>query len=122
MCLPRVRLKQRQQVADMSTVCESVEQDWSGVHRLNHLQESVHSALGQLIRQRRVYYTRSKGYFLVTPSDLQQQSPQTFLRGLTCGARMSRLRHSLRERGGGTTGEAGLPKMVDQVWILGGIA
>ena len=61
------RLKQRGELADMTTLCDAVEKDWSGAHRLeSQLKESVHSALGQLIKLRRVYYT-GKGYFLVTP-------------------------------------------------------
>ena len=31
------------------------------------LRDSVHAALGNLIKARRVYYTGNKGYFLVTP-------------------------------------------------------
>ena len=114
------RLKQHEQVADMSVVCESVERDWSGAHRLDHLREAVHSALGQLIRQRRVYYTRNKGYFLVMPPEQQQQSPQILLKGLMTSARMSRLRHSLRDapRRGEATSGGGTPKTTDQVWLM----
>lgn len=61
----------------MTILCEAVERDWSGaqnghasstVDGANHLKESVHAALGQLIKQRKVYYT-GKGYFLVTPTE-----------------------------------------------------
>ncbi len=62
-------------MADINTVCESVESDWSGAHRVQQqqqqqvssptgaespavpLKDQVHQALGQLIKQRRVYYT-----------------------------------------------------------------
>ena len=92
------RLKQRGDVADMSSVCSAVETDWSGASRIvtdptdptRNLRDSVHAALGQLIKARRVYYTGNKGYFLVTPDG--GGSPQKLV--------ASRLRHSLRERGG----------------------
>ena len=74
----------------MNTLCESVEKDWSGASRIEHLKESVHSALGQLIKQRKVYYT-GKGYFLVTPD-----SP---IKGI--GTRLNKFRHSLRDRSSG---------------------
>ena len=60
----------------MSSVCSAVESDWSGASRINGdnngdegktLRDSVHAALGNLIKARRVYYTGNKGYFLVTP-------------------------------------------------------
>ena len=52
----------------MTALCDAVEKDWSGANRLEaQLKESVHSALGQLIKLRRVYYTGKGGYFLVTP-------------------------------------------------------
>ena len=97
----------------MTTLCEAVEQDWSGAHRLDHLKESVHAALGHLIKQRRVYYTGNKGYFLVAPDS---GSP---LKGL--GNRLSRFRHSLRDKhfGGGGSGAAKpattTSKLVDRV-------
>ena len=67
----------------MNTILDSVQQDWSSlVHRLqvdgsndggNHssedLRDKVHSALGALIKQRKVYYTGNKGYFLVGPAE-----------------------------------------------------
>ena len=68
------RLKQRGQVADMNTIIEAVNQDWTSlVSRLKlqeaELRDSVHSSLGALIKQRKVYYTGNKGYFLVGPAD-----------------------------------------------------
>ena len=69
-------MKQRGQIADMDSMCQSVEQDWSGsggglIGRLlidggkSNLKDTVHGALGNLIKQRKVYYTGNKGYFLV---------------------------------------------------------
>ncbi len=90
------RLKQRNETADMNALCDAVESDFAGVPS-GPLRESVHSALGQLIKQRRVYYT-GKGYFLVTPAasatDGIMSSP--LIKGL--GTRINHLRHSLRDR------------------------
>ena len=60
------RLKQRGQVADMNTIIEAVHQDWSSlVNRIKNetpeLEKAVHSALGALIKQRKIYYTGNKG-------------------------------------------------------------
>ena len=51
----------------MPTVCDCVDQDWSGAAKARGsgetggdsppLRDQVHQALGQLIKQRRVYYT-----------------------------------------------------------------
>lgn len=74
LCLILARLKQRCQVADMNTIIEAVNQDWSSLVSRMKLQEAelrdtVHSSLGALIKQRKVYYTGNKGYFLVGPAD-----------------------------------------------------
>lgn len=153
--LPR-RLKQRQQVADISTVCDSVESDWSGAHSRTaqqdqqqqdqqSLRDQVHQALGQLIKQRRVYYTGestvgregigcwdlggrrsddvwppsgNKGYFLVSPSEGAAGAGvgNPVLRGLGgLGHRFTRIRHSLRDRSGSPNGRSTGGRMVDQV-------
>eukprot|EP00095_Tigriopus_kingsejongensis_P006000 maker-scaffold505_size153196-snap-gene-0.19 protein:Tk06000 transcript:maker-scaffold505_size153196-snap-gene-0.19-mRNA-1 annotation:"AGAP006598-PA" len=91
LCLILARLKQRNQTADMITLCDAVEQDWSGANQNLHLKDSVHAALGQLIKQRKVYYT-GKGYFLVNPSDATSNPLKMF------GNRFSRIRHSLRDK------------------------
>ena len=111
----------------MNTILDSVQQDWSSlVHRLkvdgssneggNHsggedLRDKVHSALGALIKQRKVYYTGNKGYFLVGPdsnSNANNQgcssifsnatSPQAKLTS-SIGSKFSQFRHSLRNNG-----------------------
>lgn len=107
----------------MNTILDSVQQDWSSlVHRLqvdgsndggNHssedLRDKVHSALGALIKQRKVYYTGNKGYFLVGPAEnhhsnnanqgcssiFNATSPQAKLTS-SIGSKFSQLRHSLR--------------------------
>lgn len=73
----------------MTALCDAVGKDWSGAHRLeSQLKESVHSALGQLIKLRRVYYT-GKGYFLVTP-DSSAAGGAGPMKGL--GTRFNKLR------------------------------
>ena len=78
-------MKHRQQIADMDTICEVIRTDWStgvvarmladnGSSKDDSLKSLVHSSLGSLIKQRKVYYTGNKGYFLVVnKSDCQQQ-------------------------------------------------
>ena len=119
LCLILARMKQRGQVADMNTILEAVNQDWASlVHRLrvdenNHnsdLRDNVHSALGALIKQRKVYYTGNKGYFLVGPAENHSSANQgctifsnatspTTAAKLTLGSKFSQLRHSLRQNG-----------------------
>jgi hypothetical protein len=81
----------------MNTLCDAVESDFP-ISSFN-VRESVHSALGQLIKQRKVYYT-GKGYFLVTPSTSATADgsiiTSPLIKGL--GNRINRLRHSLRDR------------------------
>ena len=50
----------------MNTIIEAVHQDWSSlVNRIKNetpeLEKAVHSALGALIKQRKIYYTGNKG-------------------------------------------------------------
>ena len=72
----------------MTALCDAVGKDWSGAHRLeSQLKESVHSALGQLIKLRRVYYTGKGGYFLVTPDSAGP------MKGL--GTRFNKLRYQI---------------------------
>ena len=123
------RLKQRGQVADMNTIIDAVNQDWSTlVSRMklqdDELRDSVHSALGALIKQRKVYYTGNKGYFLVCPSgntvngasEDQRSNGNGCINGASLlfgngtsngagklttsaiGSKFSHLRHSMRER------------------------
>lgn len=91
LCLILARLKQRNETADMATLCEAVEHDWSGANQNEHLKDSIHAALGQLIKQRKVYYT-GKGYFLVNPTDVSVNPLRIF------GNRFSRFRHSIRDK------------------------
>ena len=69
LCLILARMKQRGETAEMNSLCEAIESDWSGAHRIEpgSVKEAVHAALGQLIKLRKVYYTGNKGYFLVAP-------------------------------------------------------
>lgn len=129
------RLKQRGQVADMNTIIEAVNQDWATlVNRIKHqfnqgqsadLRDNVHSALGALIKQRKVYYTGNKGYFLVGPSDASSNAngctPGLFnsnggsngANKLTTvsslGSKFSHLRHSMRERSSSSNGSHNSP-------------
>ena len=114
------RLKHRNQVADMNTICDEVRRDWSGQgsDKSVQLKEPIHAALSLLIKQRRVYYTGNKGYFLVNPSDAN--SP---FKGL--GNRFNKLRHSLRISNSheGSKKSPSFSNMVDQeCQTLGGIA
>ena len=65
------RLKQTEQTVDMELLCKTVEREWNGVApfcRTNGhdtLRETIHQSLGGLIKQRKIYYTGNKGYFLV---------------------------------------------------------
>jgi hypothetical protein len=120
-------------VADMTTIINAVNQDWSSLvtrMKLNSaaanvngdindaeaLRDNVHSALGALIKQRKVYYTGNKGYFLVGPTDNSGSSGSTATNGCTSmlfgvnggksssiGSKFSHLRHSLRERSSSTS-------------------
>ena len=106
----------------MGTILESVQNDWASlVQRLkadsldeNYLRDSVHSALGALIKQRKVYYTGNKGYFLVGPAENHSSSgstnanqgctslfsnatsPTSGAKLTAIGSKFSQLRHSLR--------------------------
>ena len=105
----------------MGTILDSVQNDWASlVARLkadsldeNYLRDSVHSALGALIKQRKVYYTGNKGYFLVGPAENHSSSTTNANQGCTSlfsnatsptsaakltaiGSKFSQLRHSLR--------------------------
>ena len=63
------RLKQTEQTVDMETLCKAVERDWNGVapfcrtNGMENLKETIHTSLGGLIKQRKIYYTGNKGYF-----------------------------------------------------------
>ena len=87
-------------MADMNTIIDAVNQDWSSlVSRLkingSELRDSVHAALGALIKQRKVYYTGNKGYFLVGPNAENGNSSNG---NSVFSAKFSHLRHSMRER------------------------
>ncbi len=116
------RLKQRGQVADMSTILGNVTSDWTSlVSRMEDqseasVREAVHTALGALIKQRKVYYTGNKGYFLVTPDTTSTASAASNLNGCglmllggrnggpsSLGSKFSHFRHSLRERSSSTS-------------------
>ena len=124
------RLKQRGQVADMNTIIEAVNQDWATlVNRMklsgggeSELRDNVHSALGALIKQRKVYYTGNKGYFLVGPHDNNANGcTGTFFNNNNgssamsnklaagLGSKFSHLRHSLRERSSSSNGNHSSP-------------
>jgi len=95
----------------MDSVCTAVEADWSGQQHQRSgqsLRESVHAALGLLIKQRRVYYTGSGGYFLTTPADASSASSAasastTALKAMS--GQLNRLRSSLR--GSNNSGSGG---------------
>ena len=114
----------------MNTIIEAVNSDWATLvsrMKLNgneaELRDNVHSALGALIKQRKVYYTGNKGYFLVGPDGSVSTNSHnnngtnasnggcTSLglfgsHGLTTsalGSKFSHLRHSMRERSSSST-------------------
>ena len=100
----------------MKTIIESVNVDWSSlVNRMKsdgsgELRDNVHSALGSLIKQRKVYYTGNKGYFLVGPAENSNANGCTatlFNNGSNLtngiGTKFSHLRHSMRERSSSST-------------------
>jgi hypothetical protein len=66
------RLKLTEQTVDMELLCKTVEREWNGVapfcrtNGLDTLRETIHQSLGGLIKQRKIYYTGNKGYFLVS--------------------------------------------------------
>ena len=79
----------------MTMLCDAIETNFGhAMSSGSNVRESVHNALGQLIKQRKVYYT-GKGYFLVAPS---HENTSPLIKGL--GTRINRLRHSLRDRYG----------------------
>ena len=114
-------MKHQQQIADIDSICGVVEQDWSSnvISRIlleggkENLKDTVHSALGCLIKARKVYYTGNKGYFLVSAVSVNSQTSNKdtssgqggsswenssnggFGR---LGSLSSQLRHSLRNR------------------------
>ena len=115
-------MKHQQQIADIDSICGVVEQDWSSnvISRIlleggkENLKETVHAALGCLIKARKVYYTGNKGYFLVSAvkSVNSQSSNKDTSSGQggsswenssnggigRLGSLSSQLRHSLRNR------------------------
>jgi len=64
-------LKQTDSIVGMDALVNAVENDWTGVapfcrtNGVETLKETIHASLGSLIKQRKIYYTGSKGYFLV---------------------------------------------------------
>ena len=113
----------------MNTIINAVNQDWSTlVNRMrlsdgeSELRENVHSALGALIKQRKVYYTGNKGYFLVGPSDNNANgcTPMLFNQNGSNGSKLasglgskfSHLRHSLRERSSSSNGNHSSPGII----------
>ena len=52
------RLKQRNETADMTMLCDAINTNFGNALTVgnNALRESVHNALGQLIKQRKVNY------------------------------------------------------------------
>ena len=114
-------MKQQQQIADIDSICRLVEQDWSSgvISRIlteggkANLHDTVHAALGNLIKQRKLYYTHNKGYFLVSagPTNSAANMKNNLI---SCGGPSaweqpgngvgklgslgSQLRHSLRNR------------------------
>ena len=114
------RMRHQQQIADIDSICSLVEKDWSSgvISRIlteggkENLKDTVHSALGCLIKARKVYYTGNKGYFLVaagsvtsqsmnkdplSPGQLGLETPNNGSLG-RLGSLSSQLRHSLRNR------------------------
>ena len=114
------RMRHQQQIADIDSICSLVEKDWSSgvISRIlteggkENLKDTVHSALGCLIKARKVYYTGNKGYFLVAAGSVTSQSvskdplspgqvgletPNNGSLG-RLGSLSSQLRHSLRNR------------------------
>ena len=117
-----LRMRQTQQIADIDSICSLVEKDWSTgvISRIlteggkENLKDTIHSALGCLIKARKVYYTGNKGYFLVAAGSVTSQtinkdqlspgqggvcldSPTNGSLG-RLGSLSSQLRHSLRNR------------------------
>ena len=115
-------MRHQQQIADIDSICSLVEKNWSSgvISRIlteggkENLKDTVHSALGCLIKARKVYYTGNKGYFLVAAGSIASQSinkdPLSPGQGGICqensnngslgrlGSLSSHLRHSLRNR------------------------
>ena len=114
-------MKHQQQIADIDSICGVVEQDWSSnvISRIlleggkENLKDTVHAALGCLIKARKVYYTGNKGYFLVSAATVNSQSSNKETssgQGVSSwesssnggigrlGSLSSQLRHSLRNR------------------------
>ena len=112
-------MRHQQQIADIDSICSFVEQDWSSgvISRIlteggkENLKDTVHGALGCLIKARKVYYTGNKGYFLVAAGSINSQSSNKDIFSLgqngdssnngglgRLGSLSSQLRHSLRNR------------------------
>ena len=112
-------MKHQQQIADIDSICLVVEQDWSSavISRIlteggkENLKDTVHAALGCLIKARKVYYTGNKGYFLVAAGPTKSYSSiKDACSGMSSwdnsnnggigrlGSLSSQLRHSLRNR------------------------
>ena len=112
-------MRHQQQIAEIDSICNLVEQEWSTgvISRIlteggkENLKDTVHAALGCLIKARKVYYTGNKGYFLVAAGSINSQSVNKDIFSPSqggdnssngsfgrLGSLSSQLRHSLRNR------------------------